>query len=176
MDEGENTFPMDSTDPSSRPWNFRPEGYLVVILFGHGRGATGRDGARGGRVRPSRRQALHRQADPGQPRGVHEAPECHEQGGGRNGPTTSRAGSCTSGTPERIDARCGCASPMKPMCQRLFVARGPRLSTHALLRRREPDGLPPLLTGWGRSRRICSSSSCDRNRRAISSRRGDLNP
>jgi len=34
MDESENTFPMDITDPSSRPWNFRPEGYLVVILAG----------------------------------------------------------------------------------------------------------------------------------------------
>ena len=32
MDDGENTFPMDGTDPSSRPWKFRPEGYLVVIL------------------------------------------------------------------------------------------------------------------------------------------------
>ena len=32
MDESENTFPMDVTDPSSRPWKFRPEGYLVVIL------------------------------------------------------------------------------------------------------------------------------------------------
>ena len=32
MDNGENTFPMDGTDPSSRPWKFRPEGYLVVIL------------------------------------------------------------------------------------------------------------------------------------------------
>jgi hypothetical protein len=34
MDESENTFPMDITDPSSRPRNFRPEGYLVVILAG----------------------------------------------------------------------------------------------------------------------------------------------
>jgi hypothetical protein len=34
MDDSENTFPMDITDPSSRPWNFRPEGYLVVILAG----------------------------------------------------------------------------------------------------------------------------------------------
>ncbi|MBA2274458.1 MAG: hypothetical protein H0W21_11240 [Actinobacteria bacterium] len=34
MDESENTFPMDITDPSSRPWNFRPEGYVVVILAG----------------------------------------------------------------------------------------------------------------------------------------------
>ena len=34
MDESENTFPMDITDPSSRPWNFQPEGYLVVILAG----------------------------------------------------------------------------------------------------------------------------------------------
>ncbi len=34
MDESENTFPMDITDPSSRPWNFRPQGYLVVILAG----------------------------------------------------------------------------------------------------------------------------------------------
>jgi hypothetical protein len=32
MDGGENTFPMDGTDPWSRPWKFRPEGYLVVIL------------------------------------------------------------------------------------------------------------------------------------------------
>jgi hypothetical protein len=32
MDKNETTFPMDVTDPSSRPWNFRPEGYLVVIL------------------------------------------------------------------------------------------------------------------------------------------------
>ena len=32
MDSGENTFPMDGTDPSSRPWKFRPGGYLVVIL------------------------------------------------------------------------------------------------------------------------------------------------
>ena len=34
MDESENTFPMDITDPSSRPWNFRPQSYLVVILAG----------------------------------------------------------------------------------------------------------------------------------------------
>ncbi len=32
MDDRENTFPMDVTDPSSRPWKFRPESYLVVIL------------------------------------------------------------------------------------------------------------------------------------------------
>jgi hypothetical protein len=35
MDEDETTFPMDVTDDddlSSRPWNFRPEGYLVVII------------------------------------------------------------------------------------------------------------------------------------------------
>jgi hypothetical protein len=33
MDDGENSFPMDvDRDPSSRPWKFRPEGYLVVIL------------------------------------------------------------------------------------------------------------------------------------------------
>jgi hypothetical protein len=34
MDEDKTTFPMDVTDedPSSRPWNFRPEGYLVVII------------------------------------------------------------------------------------------------------------------------------------------------
>ena len=34
MDERENTFPMDVTEPSSRPWNFRPQGYLVMILAG----------------------------------------------------------------------------------------------------------------------------------------------
>jgi hypothetical protein len=32
MGRSENTFPMDVTDPSSLPWNFHPEGYLVVIL------------------------------------------------------------------------------------------------------------------------------------------------
>ena len=34
MREDETTFPMDVTDedPSSRPWNFRPEGYLVEII------------------------------------------------------------------------------------------------------------------------------------------------
>ena len=34
MDEGQTTFPMDVTeeDPSSRPWNYKPEGYLVVII------------------------------------------------------------------------------------------------------------------------------------------------
>ena len=34
MDEPENAFPMDfyAEDPSPRPWKFRPEGYLVVIL------------------------------------------------------------------------------------------------------------------------------------------------
>lgn len=32
MDNRENTFPMDVTDPSSRPWKFRPGGFLVVIL------------------------------------------------------------------------------------------------------------------------------------------------
>ena len=34
MDEGENTFPMDFyvQDSSPRPWKFKPEGYLVVIL------------------------------------------------------------------------------------------------------------------------------------------------
>jgi hypothetical protein len=43
MAEVEKTFPMDVTDkdPSSRPWNFRPEGYLVVIVadFGEARRA-----------------------------------------------------------------------------------------------------------------------------------------
>ena len=34
MDESENAFPMDFyvEDLSPRPWKFRPEGYLVVIL------------------------------------------------------------------------------------------------------------------------------------------------
>ena len=33
MGEQDITFPMDVTDPS-RPWTFKPEGYLVVILTG----------------------------------------------------------------------------------------------------------------------------------------------
>jgi hypothetical protein len=28
----DDAFPMDATDPSSRPWKFEPEGYLVAIL------------------------------------------------------------------------------------------------------------------------------------------------
>jgi hypothetical protein len=32
MDEDRDVFPMDVTDKSSRPWKFRPQGYLVVIL------------------------------------------------------------------------------------------------------------------------------------------------
>jgi hypothetical protein len=32
MAEDETSFPMDVTDPSSRPWKFRPQGYLAVIL------------------------------------------------------------------------------------------------------------------------------------------------
>ena len=32
MDKSENTFPMDISEGSSRPWTFRPGGYLVVIL------------------------------------------------------------------------------------------------------------------------------------------------
>ena len=34
MDEKQAPFPLDITerDPGSRPWKFRPEGYLVVIL------------------------------------------------------------------------------------------------------------------------------------------------
>lgn len=34
MDEDETTFPMDVTDedPASLPWNYKPEGYLVVII------------------------------------------------------------------------------------------------------------------------------------------------
>jgi hypothetical protein len=34
MNEDENIFPMDFyvRDPSPRPWKFKPEGYLVVIL------------------------------------------------------------------------------------------------------------------------------------------------
>ena len=34
MSESDNAFPMDFyvDDPSPRPWKFRPEGYLVVIL------------------------------------------------------------------------------------------------------------------------------------------------
>ncbi len=34
MAEGENVFPLDITEraPGERPWKFRPEGYLVVVL------------------------------------------------------------------------------------------------------------------------------------------------
>jgi hypothetical protein len=34
MQQDDSRFPMDVTedDPSSRPWNFRPEGYLVATL------------------------------------------------------------------------------------------------------------------------------------------------
>jgi hypothetical protein len=79
MDESANAFPMDITDSSSRPWNFRPEGYLVVILAGTEEAERAKASTHCEGVRPSRHQALRRQADPGQPRGVHEAPGCHEQ-------------------------------------------------------------------------------------------------
>lgn len=41
MDKDENTFPMDFyvDDPAPRPWKFRPEGYLVVILTDADEGA-----------------------------------------------------------------------------------------------------------------------------------------
>jgi hypothetical protein len=34
MDDDENVFPLDITEraPGERPWKFRPEGYLVVML------------------------------------------------------------------------------------------------------------------------------------------------
>jgi hypothetical protein len=32
VEVSENAFPMDGTDPASRPWKFRPLGYLVVIV------------------------------------------------------------------------------------------------------------------------------------------------
>ena len=32
MDEPDNVFPMDVTDPSSRPWKFEATGFLVTIL------------------------------------------------------------------------------------------------------------------------------------------------
>jgi hypothetical protein len=32
MDESDNVFPMDVTDPSSRPWKFQATGFLVAIL------------------------------------------------------------------------------------------------------------------------------------------------
>lgn len=34
MDDSQNVFPLDITErePGQRPWKFRPEGYLVVIL------------------------------------------------------------------------------------------------------------------------------------------------
>ena len=32
MDEPDNVFPMDVTDPSSRPWKFQATGFLVAIL------------------------------------------------------------------------------------------------------------------------------------------------
>ena len=32
MDKPDNVFPMDVTDPSSRPWKFQATGFLVAIL------------------------------------------------------------------------------------------------------------------------------------------------
>jgi hypothetical protein len=32
MDEPDNVFPMDVTDPSSHPWKFQATGFLVAIL------------------------------------------------------------------------------------------------------------------------------------------------
>jgi hypothetical protein len=71
MDESENTFPMDITDPSSRPWNFRPEGYLVVILAGTEEAERAEASLVERGFAPRDIKLLQRQADPGQPRGVH---------------------------------------------------------------------------------------------------------
>ena len=85
MDESENTFPMDITDPSSRPWHFRPEGYLVVILADTEEAQRAETALVAKGFAPRDIKALHGQADPGQPRGIHGAPGCHEQGGGLGG-------------------------------------------------------------------------------------------
>ena len=61
MHGSENTFPMDITDRSSRPWSFRPEGYLVVILAGTKEAQRAETALVAEGVRSSRRQALHRQ-------------------------------------------------------------------------------------------------------------------
>ena len=120
MHESENTFPMDITDPSSRPWNFRPEGYLVVILAGTEVAQRAETGARRGRVCPrdvklyTGKQILAN----------------HEEYMGRRGVTSKAVGSVaddldvgssTWGTRVRTDARCGCAFLTKPMCPRLSV-------------------------------------------------------
>jgi hypothetical protein len=83
MDGSHNTFPMDITDPSSRPWNFRPEGYLVVILAGTEEAERAEPALVEGGFAVETSSST-RQADPGQPRGVHEAPGCFDSGGLRS--------------------------------------------------------------------------------------------
>ena len=119
MDESENTFPMDITDPSSRPWNFQPEGYLVVILAG---------------TEVAQRAETALVAEGFAPRDVKlytgkQILANHEEYMGRRGVTSKAVGSVaddldvgssTWGTRVRI-ARCGCAFLTKPMCRRLSV-------------------------------------------------------
>ena len=109
MDNSENTFPMDVTDPTSRPWKFRPEGFLVVILAS-GEEAEREDRTCCPRVRRTRHQALH----PG-----NQILDNQMEYIGRRGPheqvvspssKTWRAESCISATRVMIAARCGYAS------------------------------------------------------------------
>jgi|GEM_PF-4765226 len=117
MDGSENTFPMDITDPSSRPWSFRPEGYLVVILAG---------------TKEAQRAETALVAEGFAPRDFKlytgkQILDNHEEymGAGVSRArwwapwlTTWRVGSSIWGTRVRIDARCGCAFLTKLMCPR----------------------------------------------------------
>jgi hypothetical protein len=118
MDESENTFPMDITDPSSRPWNFRPEGYLVVILAGTEEAERAEAAlVEGGFAHRDIKLYTGKQIL-----------DNHEVYMGSRGVTSRVVGSVADdvegrelylGYAVRIDARCGCAFLTKPMCPRL---------------------------------------------------------
>ena len=109
MDNSENTFPMDVTDPTSRPWKFRPEGFLVAIL------ASGEEAERA-------KTALVAQGFAGRDIKLYTGNQILDNQMeyiGRRGLTsrvvspsskTWRAESCISATRVMIAARCGYAS------------------------------------------------------------------
>ena len=81
MDEGENTFPMDvDRDPSSRPWKFRPEGYLVVILAGEDEGKQAEAALVAAGLAAQDVKLYAGKADPRELRGVQGTADDHGEG------------------------------------------------------------------------------------------------
>jgi hypothetical protein len=83
LDVDETTFPMDVTeeDPSSRPWNYKPEGYLVVITADTEEARRAETALAQAGFSPKDIKRYNREADPGEPSGIHAATQHHHQAG-----------------------------------------------------------------------------------------------